>query len=115
MAAPTLAPTQTTAKRPSTWKWRQRPRPGAAIENISCPSGTFTFGGQIALLNLMNAAGPYPGVVSVSYGEPESVGGAGINAVFYATYQQAAAEGISVFVASGDNGAVGFHRIFRVL
>jgi len=33
--------------------------PGAAIENISCPSGTFTFGGQIALLNLLNAAGPY--------------------------------------------------------
>src|SRR5208283_3695353 len=63
---------------------------------------------QIALQNLINAAGPYPGVVSVSYGEPESVGGAGLNAVFYATYQQAAAQGISVFGASGDNGASGF-------
>jgi len=70
VAVPTLESTQTTAKRPSTSKWRHTTAPGAAIENISCPSGTFTFGGQIALLNLLNAAGPYP-IVSVSYGEPD--------------------------------------------
>jgi len=40
--------------------------PSAAIELISCPSSTFTFGGQIALQNMINASGPYPGVVSVS-------------------------------------------------
>jgi hypothetical protein len=78
--------------------------PAAAIELISCASGTFTFGGQIAMQNLINASGPYPGVISVSYGVCEAVNGTGGNAAFYNTYQQAASQGISVFVSSGDEG-----------
>ena len=78
--------------------------PSAAIENIACPSGTVTFGGLIALQNLINEAGPYPGVVSVSYGVCEAFNGNGGNQAFYNTYQQAAAQGISVFGASGDEG-----------
>jgi hypothetical protein len=78
--------------------------PSAAIELISCKGSTFTFGGLIALQNLVNASGPYPGVVSVSYGECEVLNGAGGNAAFYNTYQQAASEGISVFGSSGDEG-----------
>jgi len=78
--------------------------PSAAIENIACPSGTFTFGGQIALQNLINEPAPYPGVVSVSYGVCEAANGTGGNALFYNTYQQAATQGISVFGASGDEG-----------
>ena len=81
--------------------------PGAAIENIACPSGTLTFGGQIALANLLNAAGPYPGVVSVSYGVCEAVNGNGGNQLFYNTYQQAAAQGVTVFGATGDEGSAG--------
>jgi Pro-kumamolisin, activation domain len=79
--------------------------PSAAIELVSCPSGTVTFGGLIALQNLINAAGPYPGVVSVSYGVCEAFNGNGGNAAFYNTYQQAASQGISVFVSSGDEGS----------
>ena len=78
--------------------------PSAAIENVACPSGTVTFGGLIALQNLINAVGPYPGVVSVSYGICEAANGNGGNAAFYNTYQQAAAQGLSVFVSSGDDG-----------
>ncbi len=78
--------------------------PSAAIENIACPSGTVTFGGLIALQNLINAAGPYPGVVSVSYGVCEAFNGNGGNQAFFNTYQQAASQGISVFGASGDEG-----------
>jgi hypothetical protein len=78
--------------------------PSATIELISCPSGTVTFGGVIALQNMINAPGPYPGVVSVSYGVCEAANGNGGNATFYNAYQQAAAEGISVFGASGDEG-----------
>ena len=78
--------------------------PAAAIELISCASGTFTFGGQIAMENLINATAPYPGVISVSYGVCEALNGAGGNAAFYNTYQQAATEGVSVFGASGDEG-----------
>ena len=81
--------------------------PGAAVELISCSGGTFTFGGLVALTNLVNAAGPYPGIVSVSYGGCEASTGNGGNQSFYNTYQQAAAEGISVFVSSGDAGPVG--------
>jgi len=78
--------------------------PSATIELLSCPSGAVTFGGQIALQNLLNAGGPYPGVVSVSYGVCEVFNGSGGNASFLNTYQQAAAQGISVFVSSGDAG-----------
>ena len=83
--------------------------PNANVYLISCPSTTFTFGGQIALQNLINepSSGPYSvpggiGIISVSYGACEAATGAGGNATFYDTYQQAVSEGVSVFVASGD-------------
>jgi hypothetical protein len=78
--------------------------PNATIELISCEDGTVTFGGLTALQGLVNGAGPYPGVVSVSYGVCEVLNGSAGNASFFDTYQQAAAEGISVFGASGDEG-----------
>jgi hypothetical protein len=88
--------------------------PSAHIELVACASSTFTFGGQIALQNLINAAGPYPGVVSVSYGLCEAFTGQGMNAAFYQTYQQAAAQGISVFVSSGDEGPSSCSNLFSV-
>ena len=78
--------------------------PSATINPASCPPGTFSFGGLIALQNLINESSPTLGVVSVSYGLCEAVTGNGGNAAFYNTYQQAAAEGFSVFVSSGDEG-----------
>ncbi len=88
--------------------------PSAAIDLISCPSGTFTFGGQIALQNLINETSPAAtaGVVSVSYGICEAFNGAGGNAAFYNTYEQAAAQGFSVFVASGDEGPSSCSALF---
>ena len=79
--------------------------PGAAIELASCADTQTTFGGLIALQNLINASGTPPAIVSISYIECESVNGATANAAFSTTYQQAASEGVSVFVASGDAGA----------
>ena len=81
--------------------------PSAAIELISCPSATLTFGGVLALQNLINGSAPYPGVVSSSYGLCEALTGAGGNAGFYNTFQQAASQGISVFTSSGDGGPSG--------
>ena len=43
--------------------------------------------------------------MSISYGECEAENGASSNASINALYQQAVAEGISVFVAAGDEGA----------
>ena len=45
--------------------------------------------------------------MSISYGECEAENGAAGNAAFNSTYEQAAAEGVSVFVSAGDSGAGG--------
>jgi subtilase family serine protease len=47
------------------------------------------------------------GVLSISYGQCEATLGSGGNAFENALWQQAAAQGITVVVAAGDNGAAG--------
>ena len=59
----------------------------------------------MALQNLLNENSHPPAVVSISYGECEAVNGAAANAAYNYLFQQAAAEGVSVFVSSGDEGA----------
>src|ERR1035438_958901 len=46
-------------------------------------------------------------IMSISYGSCEEVEGAGGNLFNNEIFEQAAAQGISVFVASGDNGPAG--------
>jgi subtilase family serine protease len=72
-----------------------------------CADTTTTFGGLIAVQNLINAAAPPPALMSISYGQCETVNGASANEAYRAAYQQAVAEGVSVFVAAGDSGATG--------
>jgi subtilase family serine protease len=82
--------------------------PNAAIQVAVCDDSGATFGGLIALENLLNAPGASttgPAIVSMSYGESESLNGAAQNAAYNTTYQQGAAEGVSIFVSSGDEGA----------
>jgi subtilase family serine protease len=79
--------------------------PNAAIELYSCTDTSTTFGGLIALENLLNSSARPPAAVSISYGECEAENGAAANAIYYATYEQAVAEGVSVFVSAGDEGA----------
>ncbi len=78
--------------------------PSAAIVLASC-TDTETFGGLIALQNLLNESSTPPALVSMSYGVCEAVNGAASNAAFDSTFQQAVTEGVSVFVSSGDNAA----------
>jgi subtilase family serine protease len=85
-------------------EWASAAAPGASIVVAACADTTTTFGGLIALQNLINAAKP-PAIVSISYGECEAENGASSNAAFNALYQQAVAEGVSVFVSAGDEGA----------
>jgi subtilase family serine protease len=77
--------------------------PGATIEAASCSDGTpvSTFGGLLALENLVSAGSP-PAVISMSYGECEAGSTQAGNAAFYSAFQSAAAAGVSVFVSSGD-------------
>jgi subtilase family serine protease len=79
--------------------------PNAEIEVASCNNTNTTFGGQIALQNLLNGASTPPALISISYGDCESDNGAAANAALSNLYQQAVAEGVSVFVSSGDEGA----------
>ena len=85
-------------------EWASAAAPDATVVVAACADTRTTFGGMIALENLVNSATP-PGVVSISYGDCEVDNGESSNAAFNALYQQATAEGISVFVAAGDEGA----------
>jgi subtilase family serine protease len=74
--------------------------PGAAIVVAACGTASGVF---IAIENVV-ASNPHPYVMSVSYGECESLLGAAANAAILSAYQTAASEGISVFASSGDQG-----------
>jgi subtilase family serine protease len=82
--------------------------PGANVEVASCTDGATlaTFGGLIAIENLVSAGSPPP-VISMSYGVCEAINGASANAAFNSAFQSAAAAGVSVFASSGDDGAAG--------
>ena len=88
-------------------EWASAAAPSAAIEMAVCADTTTTFGGLIAVQNLINGAAQPPAIMSISYGECETVNGSSANAAYKAAYQQAVAEGVSVFVAAGDSGATG--------
>src|SRR4051812_861834 len=85
--------------------------PGAAVEVISCKDTTTTFGGLIAIQNIVSAPNP-PQIISMSYGECEAIAGAASNAAFNTAFQSAAAAGVSVFTSSGDNGPSACARLF---
>jgi len=89
-------------------EWASAAAPNAAIQVAVCRDSGSTFGGLIALQNILNAADASttgPAIISISYGEDEARNGATRNAAYNATYQQAVSEGVSVFVSSGDEGA----------
>ncbi len=88
-------------------EWASAAAPSAAIEMATCADTSTTFGGLIALQNLINASGQPPAIMSISYGQCETVNGAAANAAYNSAYQQAVTEGVSVFVAAGDSGAAG--------
>ncbi|MGA2219938.1 MAG: protease pro-enzyme activation domain-containing protein, partial [Terracidiphilus sp.] len=86
-------------------EWASAAAPNAAIVLAAC-TDTTVFGGLIALENTLNGpAGSLPSVVSISYGEAEAANGAASNAAYNSAYQQAVAEGVSIFVSSGDEDA----------
>jgi len=84
-------------------EWASAAAPNAAIQVAVCADTRTTFGGLIALQNLLSYSNP-PAIVSISYGESESENGAAQNAAYNSTYQQGVAEGVSIFVSSGDEG-----------
>ncbi|MGO9232522.1 MAG: protease pro-enzyme activation domain-containing protein [Bryobacteraceae bacterium] len=78
--------------------------PNAAIILAACANTRTTFGGLIALNNLLNGS-TLPSVVSISYGEAEALNGSSANGMYNTAYELAVSEGVSVFVSTGDEGA----------
>ena len=70
----------------------------------TCADTATTFGTLFAAQNLINCQPP-PQIISMSYGFCEAANGVTMNAAYNSAYQQAVAEGISVFVSAGDEGA----------
>jgi len=96
--------------------WATSAAPNAAIVSAAC-ANTVQFGGFLAIANLLTEATP-PKIVSISYGESEPEDGAAENLYINNLYESAVAEGVSVFVSSGDelaaasdNGNVATHGI----
>lgn len=77
--------------------------PSAAIVMETCADGTGD--GILAALQNLSATGTSPKILSISYGEDEASNGASSNLAYKNVYQALAAQGVSVFVSSGDSGA----------
>jgi subtilase family serine protease len=87
-------------------EWSTAAAPNASIVLAACTDTYTTFGGLVALLNVLNGpANNLPSVVSMSYGLSEVISGATLNYAFNSAFQQGVAEGVSIFVSSGDEDA----------
>jgi subtilase family serine protease len=85
-------------------EWASAAAPSAKIVVAACADTSTLFGGLIAVQNLIASKAP-PAIISISYGECEMGLTSTGNAAYSAAYQQAVAEGVSVFVSAGDDGA----------
>jgi len=86
-------------------EWAHATAPEAKIVVASCQSGPDGDGLLIAGQNLINSSDP-PAILTVNYGFCEKADGAApLNTAFSNLWQQAAAEGTTVIVPSGNNGA----------
>lgn len=85
-------------------EWASAAAPGADIVMAACASTATTYGPLIAAQNLLNQR-DVPPIINVSYAACEAQNGAAGNASVRDLYQQAALEGVSIFVAAGDNGS----------
>lgn len=96
-------------------EWAGAPAPGANLWLVSSADTATAFGGDLSATYIVNC--PTTGancptavpasVLSSSYGNCEFVLGTSGNQFYNSTWQQAAAEGITVVVATGDDGAAG--------
>jgi subtilase family serine protease len=86
-------------------EWSGAVAPGAAVNLVAAASTQTTDGVDLASQYIVNhATSP---VVSVSYGSCEREMGVAELAFYNSLWEEAASQGMSVFVASGDAGAAG--------
>ncbi len=84
-------------------EWAGAVAKGATIAFVTSASTTATYGTDLsAIYAINNNVAP---ITSLSYGECETALGATGNAFYVSLWQQGAAQGISHFVSTGDNGS----------
>jgi subtilase family serine protease len=89
-------------------EWSGAVAPGAAVKLVVAASAGVTDGVDLSAQTIVNhATAP---VVSTSYGSCEQEMGAAELAFYDSLWEQAASQGMSVFVASGDAGAAGCYE-----
>ncbi len=86
-------------------EWSGGVAPAASIQYVATASTATTDGVDLSAQYIVN--NKIASVMSTSFGSCEANMGAGELAFYNALWQQAAAEGISAFVSSGDSGASG--------
>ena len=86
-------------------EWSGAVAPNASIKFVTTLSTFTTDGVDLSTSYIVdNRVAP---IMSISYGQCEAYLGTAENAFYNGIYRQAAAEGITVFVSSGDNGPAG--------
>jgi len=84
-------------------EWSGAVAKNATIDLVIAPSTNVSFGGDLAAQYIVdNNLAP---ILSYSFGACESALGSSGNSFYNSLWQQASAEGITVLVASGDNGS----------
>jgi len=84
-------------------EWSNAVAKGATVKFVTTKSTTTTDGAQVSALYIIdNKVAP---IMSFSYGNCELAFGTAGNAAYNSMWQQGATEGISEFVASGDQGS----------
>ena len=87
--------------------------PGATIKLVISAKAT-TVDGTVVAAEYVVDTNPTPAqVMSLSFGDCEQNGGAGVVSFYDNIFAQAVAEGISVLVSSGDSGAAGCDKAFE--
>jgi len=84
-------------------EWSSAAAPDAAIVLAACRQTKTTDGVTLAMTNLIASAAP-PKIISVSYGDCETLNTPPGNQYYATLFQQAVMQGITVFVATGDAG-----------
>ncbi len=85
-------------------EWTSAVAPSATIIEAACEGGTFGFGVMTSLMNLVEG-GTTADSISVSYGGSEQGNGLTFLNAWANLVEEAAAQGISVFVSSGDGAS----------
>ena len=86
-------------------QWSGAAAPGATIDLVVSESTEITDGIDLSALYIVD--NNLAGVMSESYGSCEFFLGTAYNQFYSAVWEQAAAQGITAFVSSGDNGSAG--------